>query len=111
MFRLLFAFVCSLSLLLCTAATAVTVHSHRAWHRVVWQAAVGEGVRTSLAAIWRECREGGRANGPRSGGPGGVEALFPALTAVPARPQEYRSLSLAQGKVEFHRYPVPGPFC
>jgi len=115
MFRLLFTAFCSLSLLLCTAAGALTIHSHRTPHRVVWRADVGEGVRSSLAAIWREYRGRGGANGSNSanggnaGEIGGADSLFLTLKSLP--PQEHRSLSLANGKLEYQRHSVPGPFC
>lgn len=116
MLRILFGVFCLLSLLLCAAAAVVTVHSRRNWHSVVWRtdaAAEAEGAHRSVAAIWREFRERGEVPGMRAGRrvrrrdvtAGG---LFPSppVAAVAGR-REYGSLVLADGVVEYRRYPEP----
>jgi hypothetical protein len=117
MSRILLGSVSLASLLLCSAAVAFTVHSHRAWHSVVWRtdaAAAAEGAHTSFRSIWREYREAGRVPGQRAGRRltlGELSAMdFPT---VPARPvtREYVSLAMAHGRVEYRRYPeAPPPF-
>ena len=119
--RALFAITCLLSLLLASAAAAVTVHSRRAWHGVVWRtdpAAEAEGAHTSLAGVWREFRQLGQPPPMRNGRrPRAVvmQAPMPALAVVQARPpapqpREYASLVLADGVLEFRRYPEPPYF-
>lgn len=117
MARILFGFVCLLSLLLCAAAVGVTVHSHRAWHSVIWRrdaAAVAERAHPSLGSIWREYRERGRVPGQRAGrwAPPRQLAASGPLTAPPwTATRQYVSLALADGRVEYRRYPeTTSPF-
>jgi len=131
MLRTLFSVICLLSLLLGSAAAVVTVHSRRAWHGVVWRtdaAAEAEGAHASLAAVWREFRERGEPPGMRNGRrvrrvvaeafppePFAVQAFQPASAKAqagqpapqPAVARQYASLVLADGVVEFRRYPQP----
>ena len=122
--RALFAITCLLSLLLASAAAVVTVHSRRAWHGVVWRtdpAAEAEGAHTSLAGVWREASGAGVPGFGSTMGEGKrarpvvVQAPTSALAVVQARPpapqqREYASLVLADGVLEFRRYPEPPCF-
>jgi hypothetical protein len=120
MFRTLFGGVCVLSLLVGSAAAVATVHSHRASHEVIWRtdaAAEAEGAHPSLAAVWREFREHGKPPGMRNGRRARavvVQAFQPAAMLQAGRPapqtpvaRQYASLVLAEGMVEFRRYPQP----
>ena len=115
MIRTLFAGVCLLSLLVGSAAAVVTVHSRRAGHVVVWRtdaAAAAEGAHASLADVWWEFRERGEPPGMRNGRRArrrDVTALelFPPPVPAVAVTREYASLVLADGVVEFRRYPQP----
>jgi hypothetical protein len=104
-----------LSLLVGSAAAVVAVHSRRASHSLVWRtdaAAGAEGAHASLADVWREFRERGEPPGMRNGRRArrrDVTAvdLFPPPAPAAAVAREYASLALADGVVEFRRYPEP----
>ena len=111
MFRNLLGSVSIFSLLLGGAALAATSHSHRAWHNLVWRtdsAAEADGAHSSLGSIWRDYRASGRVPGQRVGRPAGLnvapqpdKSLFESLRLT----REYASLSFADGRVEYRRFP------
>ena len=118
MLHTFFAGVCLLSLLVGSAAAVVAVHSRRAGHDVVWRtdaAAGAEGAHASLADVWREYRQRGKPPGMRNGRRAGrstrqrdvttADMLAPPPVAAVTR--EYASLFLADGILEYRRYPEP----
>ena len=107
MSRIFFGAVCLLSLLLCSAAVALMIHSHRTWHSVIWRtdaAAAAENAHTSPGSIWQEYRQCGRVPGQRAGRRVTMNA-FSLAAPVPAVTRQYASITLADARVEFRRYP------
>jgi hypothetical protein len=115
MVRILFAIACLLSLLVGSAAAVVTAHSRQAYHSIVWRTdawAEAEGAHPSLERVWREFRERGDLPGMRAGRRvrrrqvTTEDVLWPKVSAV-AVTREYASLVVADGVVEYRRYPEP----
>jgi hypothetical protein len=106
--RIFFGSVCLVSLLLCAATVALTVHGHRAWHSVIWRtdaAAAAEEAHTSPLSIWQEYRQCGRVPGQRAGRRVVKRDPFLFVAPVPAVTREYISIAVADGSVEYRRYP------